>query len=736
MLELAADWRKLDAEAMARHFAPNLDASTWPEAMGPPRGQLVGVIRHAAPKLRKSAPSIEVARNLIAFAKAHGEVKHISLKPVGADLAYPVKFTIIGELPDGRRIWSKGRAFFRDADGKIDSIYLRDLKTLASRRRIFRDVGLPGTDPAVLDHPTLGLAAYGAAAVDANGDGKHRRLLHRARRQPACTSTPASGKFRTVSGRRRRRTRRPRALFLDVRQRRRSRTSSAPPTARRCCWRTAAGPVRRHLEGGGCRGQVDRVLHRRPATSTATASPTSTSRRTTTTGPVAPASWVDGRTTGCANLLFLSARATRTLRRGARRRWGVAGQASGATPAQFLRRRPATGKLDLYVASDFGAGMGLFLRRGDRFVDRARRSAGVFDGGYGMGVFFGDVRQRRPDLDLLPHEDVEFQGGHADPRAARGGSGELRGARVAATRSTGRSAPATSRTRCSAFPGGLGLGRRVHRHRQRRLRARPATRRTGTCPARAAEATREASSGPRSWQSKLDRGRRRATRASARSSGRHLEAAAEQTTRSPATSATSSTSTSAASAGSATSPACPARTRCATVAAAVYFDFDDDGDLGSSSCDPDPRALGATGCSATRSDTTNNWIRVSSSRARASGKDAFGTRWCGSRRARANPIHALEGRAASRFLSRRATPGCCSGIGNATSEVAWLEVTWPGGTEAEASPDRRRERTRDCESSRSAWRIDQNRRMRSGLLLLEPRDPGRADHAGSAEAAT
>jgi hypothetical protein len=56
------------------------------------------------------------------------------------------------------------------------------------------------------------------------------------------------------------------------------------------------------------------------------------------------------------------------------------------------------GRLDLYVANDFGSGNRLYLNRGDRFVDDAQRR-NVWDGGYGMGVSFGDY-DNDGDLDL------------------------------------------------------------------------------------------------------------------------------------------------------------------------------------------------------------------------------------------------------------------------------------------------------------------------------------------------
>ena len=46
------------------------------------------------------------------------------------------------------------------------------------------------------------------------------------------------------------------------------------------------------------------------------------------------------------------------------------------------------GKLDLYVANDFGE-KAMYINKGDKFVDEAKER-GVLDPGNGMGVSFGD----------------------------------------------------------------------------------------------------------------------------------------------------------------------------------------------------------------------------------------------------------------------------------------------------------------------------------------------------------
>jgi len=388
MIALAAEWRKADAEAMARHFTPKLAASTWPEKLGPPRGKLVGAIRHGAAPHRENAGAIDVARNLVAFAKAHGEVKHISLKPTGNDLVFPVKFEVIGERPDGRRVWSRGTALFRDKERKIDSLYLTGVKTLASRRRIFTDVGLPGTDPAVLDHPTYGLAAYGAAVADVDGDGKvdlfttgqDGNVLHK---------NEEDGRFGALSLETPRRATAP--LFLDY-------DNDGDPDL--FC---SANGKQMLLENRG--GTFVDVSEKAGVAVesigfTVTAGDINGDRvpdiyvaAYNNYGPVAPESWDDAHN-GLPNLLFVSNGDGTYSERA--KEFGVAGS-EWSYACQFLDVN-GDGKLDLYVANDFGAGNNLFLREGEKFVDRAREW-GVWDGGYAMGVDFSDY-DNDGDLDL------------------------------------------------------------------------------------------------------------------------------------------------------------------------------------------------------------------------------------------------------------------------------------------------------------------------------------------------
>jgi hypothetical protein len=100
-------------------------------------------------------------------------------------------------------------------------------------------------------------------------------------------------------------------------------------------------------------------------------------------GRVTPDSW-SAATNGTPNLFFVS-QPDGGYREEAHR-WGLADRRWSYAAA--FADLDEDGQLDLYVANDFGE-KGLFMRRGDRFVDEAGER-GALDPGNGMGVSVAD----------------------------------------------------------------------------------------------------------------------------------------------------------------------------------------------------------------------------------------------------------------------------------------------------------------------------------------------------------
>ena len=100
-------------------------------------------------------------------------------------------------------------------------------------------------------------------------------------------------------------------------------------------------------------------------------------------GQITPDSWFQA-TNGTPNLLFIN-QPDGTFREEAQK-WGVDDR-RWSYAAEFADIN-ADGKIDLYVANDFGE-KAFYINKGNKFVDEAAER-GVLDPGNGMGVSFGD----------------------------------------------------------------------------------------------------------------------------------------------------------------------------------------------------------------------------------------------------------------------------------------------------------------------------------------------------------
>ncbi len=100
-------------------------------------------------------------------------------------------------------------------------------------------------------------------------------------------------------------------------------------------------------------------------------------------GQITPDSWFRA-TNGTPNLLFVS-QPDGTFREESAK-WGIDDK-RWSYAAEFADIN-GDGKIDLYVANDFGE-KAMYINRGDKFVDEAE-TRGLLDPGNGMGVSFGD----------------------------------------------------------------------------------------------------------------------------------------------------------------------------------------------------------------------------------------------------------------------------------------------------------------------------------------------------------
>ncbi|MFQ5719437.1 MAG: FG-GAP repeat domain-containing protein [Acidobacteriota bacterium] len=420
LLDCSLALRGGDAAGMADCFTDELDGTPFPSAPGPlaaagGTGAVEWIGRHTwslAPpaSLTRASMLASVDRFMSHFSRVEDvrlKVKHSEILGDGARVRGHLKVWLVGRDEEGHREWVRGEADAEarpEADGtwRMDRFELTGLSSMVARRDLFSEVataaGFDRVDPPVLEHPTLGLAAYGAAAADVNGDGlvdivmtshtgnalylnEGNGRFHDAAADAWVATLPRPGTmplfvdfdndgdpdlFLSSVGEQflfeNRLVPEGRLVFRDV---------SLPSGVSRDAvgFSAAAGDV----NGDGFPDiYVASYNHY---------------------GQVVPDHW-DAATNGTPNLLFIN-QGDGTFKEEAAT-WGVAD--SRWSYAASFADVDGDGHLDLYVANDFGGGNGLYHNDGTHFVDVAA-DRGVYDGGYGMGVSFGDY-DNDGDLDL------------------------------------------------------------------------------------------------------------------------------------------------------------------------------------------------------------------------------------------------------------------------------------------------------------------------------------------------
>lgn len=314
---------------------------------------------------------------------------------------------LIGRDATGRREWLQGYANVsgsRGPDGSwpLDQVRILELKSRLAPVDMFVDVadeaGLGAMDPPVLKHATLGLAAYGAAAADVNGDGLVD-LFSTGDGGNWLYLNEGNGSFRDVAA----------EAFVHILPR----PAAAPlfldfdNDGDQDLFMSSFGPQylfenrlvpdgRLSFRDISQQSGVDRTAVGFAAVAgdiNGDGFPDIYVASYNDYGRVLPDRW-DAGSNGTSNLLLVN-QGDGTFRDEAGERGVTDPRWSYA--AAFVDI-DADADLDLYVANDFGGGNGLFINEDGQFHERAAEH-GIYDGGYSMGVSFSDY-DRDGDLDL------------------------------------------------------------------------------------------------------------------------------------------------------------------------------------------------------------------------------------------------------------------------------------------------------------------------------------------------
>ncbi len=416
LLALSIELRDRNVAALRPHLSARVAGKPLPVQPGPLQPVRAWIHRHTWTAARGGAklqPAQRIVDDFTALLDHFSEIEDLRLKVLQADLrsvpnvggSAHLKFFIVGRDLDGKREWLRGRLrvqVSRAGDGpwKLDSLEAESMESMVSDVDLFSDVtrasDLAALFPLIGTGGNEGFIAHGAAVADVNGDGlldlavtgvesnrlylygRDGRFHDRSEESLVGYVPPGTG-----------------VVFLDYDQDGDADLFLARvgeqvllenrwiPEGRVKFWDvseragvnvTAVGfsAVAGDVNGDGLPDIYVASYNRY--------------------GYVMPNSW-HRATNGTPNLLFLN-QGDGTFRESARN-WGVRDDRwSYAASFVDLNR---DGKIDLYVANDFGENS-LYLNQGDHFIDAAEQ-AGLKDPGFGMGVSFGDM-DNDGDLDL------------------------------------------------------------------------------------------------------------------------------------------------------------------------------------------------------------------------------------------------------------------------------------------------------------------------------------------------
>jgi len=335
------------------------------------------------------------------------KIKSSTAQAAGDRVEGKLAFKLVGRDENGRREWLRGKAVVAGVRGPdeswpLDRFSITEMSSMVAPGDLFVDVaagaGLSAQDPPVLEHPTQGLAAYGGSAADVNNDGLID-LFSTGHDGNFLYLNQGDGTFRDVAAEAFVRIL-PRpaagALFLDYDR-----------DGDQDLFLSSFGPQylfeNRLVPDGKLlfRDVSQQAGVDRHAVGFSVSAGDLTGDGWTDIyvasyndyGRILPDRW-DAGSNGTPNLLFVN-QGDGTFREMAEEmglsdeRWSYAAAMADVD---------GDADLDLYVANDFGGGNSLFINEGAHFSERSRER-GVYDGGYCMGVSFGDY-DRDGDLDL------------------------------------------------------------------------------------------------------------------------------------------------------------------------------------------------------------------------------------------------------------------------------------------------------------------------------------------------